>query len=272
MTRGRHHNLACVITEPAGDEHQHANRRPRRRPRRSPTKDQQPEIRHRNPPRRTRPPSRRPSRPGRHRRGPPPSPGPHRTSSVRSLAKKPDGKRSPTPMTRQRPMTPSTKAPSCEAADTYLLRPRLVPTARARPAPEPSMCSRDDPNRQGSECSFGASLNQALIPVTRPVVFAARYEALRISGNRRSGDPAIRRSGDAGRRVVGEFSRRVGAVSAAGNNPRSATQERRMAQCVGGPEQAHLVGVGARTSPEWPWLPSRFGPHRQPPRVGRDGR
>ena len=23
MTRGRHHNLACVITEPAGDEHQH---------------------------------------------------------------------------------------------------------------------------------------------------------------------------------------------------------------------------------------------------------
>ena len=24
MTRGRHHNLACVITEPAGDEHQHS--------------------------------------------------------------------------------------------------------------------------------------------------------------------------------------------------------------------------------------------------------
>jgi hypothetical protein len=23
MTRGRHHNLACVITEPASDEHQH---------------------------------------------------------------------------------------------------------------------------------------------------------------------------------------------------------------------------------------------------------
>jgi hypothetical protein len=49
LTRGRHHNLACVNIEPAGDEHQH------REPlaaspasRRSPTAQQQRGLRHRN--------------------------------------------------------------------------------------------------------------------------------------------------------------------------------------------------------------------------------
>jgi hypothetical protein len=62
------------------------------------------------------------------------------------------------------------------------------------------------------------------------------------------GTPTIRRS------PVGEWSvsscRRVGAVSAAPDNARSSTQQTRTAQRVGGLEQAHLVGVGARTSPE----------------------
>jgi hypothetical protein len=87
-------------------------------------------------------------------------------------------------------------------------------------------------------CSRSSSATSRHFGDPRAVVFAARYGAFRLSGDRRSATGRV------------SACRRVRAVSTAPDDARSTTQQRRTAQCAGGLEQVHLVGVGARTSPE----------------------